>query len=131
MKKLAILILAVIYLGTATGATVNLHYCMGEFAGMELGHSDYGSCSSCGMEKLASADDDCCKDEQKTIKLNDAHKSAQVFFELGLISPSIVHMSHVVSSFALPTITESYPLVNAPPRQTHAPVYLSTRSIRI
>ncbi len=131
MKKAAILILTILYLGSATGASVNIHYCMGEFSGWELGHDEGGPCDSCGMEKGASADSDCCRDEHKSIKVSDVHKSAQVYIDLLQVQPieaedHNIHIPSVISS-----ITERYPLINAPPGAVSESCYLLYRSIRI
>lgn len=51
MKKVLAFILLFVYLGTSTGATVRLHYCMGELAGWGLKDVPSETCGSCGMEK--------------------------------------------------------------------------------
>ena len=51
MKKFITAILAVLYLGTSSGATIHMHYCMGKLADWGLGHQNSKTCGNCGMEK--------------------------------------------------------------------------------
>ena len=67
MKKFVTAILAVLYLGTSTGATVHMHYCMGKLADWGLGHNKSKTCGNCGMEKSEEKDNGCCKDEHKFV----------------------------------------------------------------
>lgn len=86
MKKLVSTILIILYLATSTGATVNIHYCMGEMYSVNLDHSE--NCGKCGMEK---GEGDCCKDETRLIKVKDSHKPIQQDFSfapLYVIAPA-------------------------------------------
>src|SRR5688572_19473604 len=129
MKKLTIFFLAFLYLATASGATVNIHYCMGKFVEIGFGHSDSEECGSCGMTKTTD-ENNCCKEEQKIIKVDNAHKSAETFFNfIQLPSPDLIHSETIIAPL-LPSITHQYPVVNAPPVDKEA-AYLLNRSIRI
>lgn len=64
MKKLLILLTAVLYLGLTSGVMVNIHYCMGRVADVDYGRAADDKCSNCGMEQK----DGCCKTEHKFIK---------------------------------------------------------------
>jgi len=65
MKKLVISLLAIIYMGSSTGATIHVHYCMGKVAGWGFGLADKKQCGKCGMTKVEKEDNGCCKDEQQ------------------------------------------------------------------
>ena len=56
-----------VYFVVSTGFTVNLHYCMDRFHSWELGPTEEDSCATCGMK--TSDSDGCCRDEVKTVKL--------------------------------------------------------------
>lgn len=73
MKKLYIGILAIIYMAVSSGIAVELHYCMGSKAGMELYGSVNEKCGKCGMTENKTG---CCHDEFKFYKINDSHKTA-------------------------------------------------------
>ena len=47
MKKFITAILAVLYLGTSSGATIHMHYCMGKLADWGLGHKNSKTCGQC------------------------------------------------------------------------------------
>lgn len=79
MKRILVTILSVLYMISATGATVHLHYCMGKLVGAAFSHEDEEMCDNCGMEKSASKG--CCKDIHKTIKSGD-HQFAKADFNL-------------------------------------------------
>jgi hypothetical protein len=72
MKKIIVGILAVLYLTVSSGVVMELHYCMGKLAGVELYGGDDDKCSRCGMTEKNSG---CCHDEFKIYKLEDAHKN--------------------------------------------------------
>ncbi len=61
MKKALLLLWTIFYLGTASGAIVHLHYCMGRIIGWGLFESRPGdTCPNCGMHKKPG--NNCCKD---------------------------------------------------------------------
>ncbi len=73
MKKFLVTLLAVLYLGMSSGIAMELHYCMGRLAGIELFSNDNECCTRCGMKEKKGG---CCSDEYKFVKLEDAHKQA-------------------------------------------------------
>jgi hypothetical protein len=72
MKKIYIGILAIIYMAVSSGIAVELHYCMGSKAGIELFGSANEKCGKCGMTEKETG---CCHDEFKFYKLSDSHKN--------------------------------------------------------
>jgi hypothetical protein len=80
MKKIFILFIAILYLGTASGVVMNIHYCMGKISSVNFGHEkdhEDGSCSKCGMDKT---ENHCCKDETQYVKLSDSHQASSTDF---------------------------------------------------
>jgi hypothetical protein len=79
MKKLIVAIVAFLYLGVSSGIAMEIHYCMGEKAGVEFYGNKNEKCGKCGMTEKKG----CCNDEHKFYKLNDSHKnvSNDVSFE--------------------------------------------------
>ncbi len=69
MRNFLVTILALVYLATTTGATLHMHYCMGKIYSVDLIKKE--GCSKCGM----AANDGCCNDELKVIKVKDNHQS--------------------------------------------------------
>ena len=77
MRKVLAITLAFVYLFIASGVVVSVHYCMGEVAGVAIGHSDADTCGSCGMDNSG-----CCHDDVSVVKIQDSHAmvNAQVDF---------------------------------------------------
>lgn len=75
MKKLASTILILIYFTFSAGATLHLHYCMGEFVGVSFEETNTGTCAGCGMNE-AKDQSDCCNDVQVSVKVTDTHYSS-------------------------------------------------------
>lgn len=128
MKRILVSILAVFYLASSVGATVQLHYCMDKFIDWSLLKRDGDKCDKCAMEK----DGGCCKDENKYVKNNIDQKVAEstshliqmaaVAAPVGLIYPS----EHYLSS-----LIQEYPISNAPPRNNGVGIYILNNVFRL
>ena len=73
-------------MGSSTGASIHMHYCMGKLAGWGFGHNDTEQCGKCGMKKTVKKNS-CCKDEQKFLKFNADQKSTESVFQLQQLMP--------------------------------------------
>ncbi len=129
MKKIIVSILAFLYITTSTGATMNMHYCMGLLADWDIGQSTPTKCSKCGSE---TKDNGCCKDEHRFLKSQPDQKITESSFQLIKIiavalPPSFVEMAYN----HIPTLTENNPLSNAPPRTSDVAVYIRNCSFLI
>ncbi len=125
MIKLITVIFAVLYLGTSTGATVHMHYCMGELADWGLGHNKSKTCSNCGMEKSDEKDNGCCKDEHKFVKNDTDQKTAQVSFDLMQIVATALPVSFIeIPAANFTKVKEENPFSHAPPRSNGVAVYI-------
>ena len=78
MKKAVIAILALLYIVTASGIVVNLHYCMGKLASVEYGIDTHETCGKCGMKDTPG----CCETESKVVKVQDEHQWAKAGMEI-------------------------------------------------
>jgi hypothetical protein len=58
---------------SSSGLAIELHYCMGRLAEVELPGEEHERCSLCGMKDQAG----CCHDELKFYKLEDSYKHIQ------------------------------------------------------
>jgi hypothetical protein len=72
MKKILIAIVALVYMTVSTGIAMELHYCMGRFAGADVFGARGKACTLCGMTEKKNG---CCHDEYKFVKLEDSHKN--------------------------------------------------------
>ena len=131
VKKFIVTILALVYIGSSTGATVYMHYCMGKLADWGLGHNKSKTCGQCGMEKNDEKDNGCCKDENKFVKNTADQKIVESQFQLIQIAVSLP-----VSFFEIPandfrSVTEENPISHAPPRSNGIAVYILNRTFLI
>ena len=123
MKKVFAAIVLLAYFTVSTGFTVNLHYCMSQFASWDIGHSENEKCGTCGMKVKKSSG--CCKNEVKVVKLQQDVISAPAVtynfsiaalsihsFELLSIAPSILEREYVS------------PLAHGPPLLSEQDIYL-------
>jgi hypothetical protein len=118
MKKISIIIAAVVYFAVSSGMIVNLHYCMNRFASADFSLvSGKNQCGKCGMHKAASQG--CCHDEIKLIKLqDDQHKAPFVSFDFALFQGATVVPSQFI-------ITPFYNADETNHHQQHSPPLLS------
>ncbi len=140
MKKILVAILAFIYITTAMGATVHLHYCMDKLVSWGFGHEKSGkkSCLYCGMEKSATdkhcgkESNGCCKDEQKIIKLENDQKISEASFQLSQIPVEAITPVFSDYSFEnVSSLTEEYPVTHAPPRTQNVALFVLNCVFRI
>jgi hypothetical protein len=90
MKKAWVTILLLIYFTVSSGFVVNLHYCMGDFAGVELGAPNDKECGKCGMAVQKKAG--CCHDEVKVVKVAQEQPAATFAqFHFGVAKALPVH----------------------------------------
>lgn len=132
MKRFFVAILALLYMVSTTGATIYIHYCMGEQVGASLAHHDEHHCSKCGM-KRSTSDNGCCKDENKTYKASD-HQLAKVGVELHVPLLAVVPTFHTYTYPRSSVIAccRATPLTHAPPWVgSSAPIFIQIRNIRV
>jgi hypothetical protein len=59
-------------MAVSCGIAIEVHYCMGKKAGVELYGSSNEKCGKCGMTEQKTG---CCHDEHKFYKLDNSHKT--------------------------------------------------------
>lgn len=117
MKKIYLGILAVLYMAVSSGMAIELHYCMGKKAGMDLYGSANDKCGKCGMTEKKTG---CCHDEYKFYKLNDSHKT--VSNDINFAAPSFaVFNYHFIYNWQTPDNTALISQKNNSPPDYTAP----------
>lgn len=131
MKKLVTVFIALIYFTFSTGATVHLHYCMGEYISASLFDTNKGVCDNCGMNESGN-NNDCCQDVQVKAKISDSHHVSPLYYCPE--TPSII----VPPSFTISTQVRIYATVPTtffaqphPPSGLSHPLFIQYRNIRI
>lgn len=128
MKKIFIAILAILYLGTSSGATVHFHYCMGKLVDWgvwDSKHTGTAKCDNCGMIRGQKDAKKCCKDVTRQVKLTDNHKVAKLAYTFLELPAAIVPLGFL--EFTTTTyfqVTEALPFGHAPPRTGSAAIYI-------
>ena len=103
------------------GVAMEIHYCMGKKAGVELFGSQSEKCGKCGMTEKTTG---CCHDEHQFYKLDDSHKN--ITNNLNFTTP----VTEV--DFCHPAFTWQLPVKNAVAVVTnHSPPAYSGPSVNI
>ena len=131
MKKLLVTILAIVYLGTSSGAMIHLHYCMGKLAETSFSKDTNKTCSKCGM-KVSQKKSGCCKDESRFVKNSTDQKASISHYEFFQTDCQLEQApSYIVPEevFGNQLVVAHAP--HAPPDQQGSPVYLRVCSFLI
>lgn len=132
MKRFFLTLMAFFYLAVASGAGVNLHYCMGELVDWSLTDSEKHACDFCGMEKKKSSEKSCCKDVQHQAKVDQAQKAnAQIYkFEQSVfVLPQLKPLESYLSPIT--EIVSHEARSNAPPLGQRTPIFIKNCTYRI
>lgn len=132
MKKLLAISFALLYLVSSAGATLTMHYCMGELADWSVGSQESKICGGCGMEKSQETDNGCCSDEQRLLKNSSDQKAIDLsfsFLKCQVEAPWVVPPFY--SFPAIVAVSGELPLSHAPPRSGLVASFILFHSIRI
>ena len=112
---------AVLYTLITSGFTVNVHYCMGELASIDLHESHDNSCSKCGMPVKG----DCCQDEAKWLKVDDSQMAAQAFAGLthSIIAIPVTLQPAWLQTAPVQPVLQAWVPHHAPPPGTAVPLF--------
>ena len=125
MKKLLVAIFALLYLGTSIGATVQMHYCMGNLADWGIGDKESKSCNKCGMQKTAKKSHHCCNDKQHFVKITTDQNAFETAFQAAHSIAIAMPVSFFeILSIDLLSVTEANTISHAPPRLNGLAVYI-------
>lgn len=128
MKKLFAFLLIILYTTASSGVVLNVHYCMGKLASVEVDNFSSKLCK-CGMKQTESG---CCHSELKVIKLSNAHKGsiANIHFQNSFeAAPAKAFTAlHV---FQEPINGHEKPLANGPPIMASNKLYKELCVFRI
>jgi len=130
MKRIFVTILSILYMASAIGTTIHLHYCMGKPVSASLVHKKGDTCYKCCGKK--SNNKGCCKDEQKTFKTGD-HQFANLAFDfshyqVATLLPSRFSFSETICTSGINLLAKAH----APPALWRTcPIYVQVRNFRI
>lgn len=89
VKKFLAVMLCVVYATASSGATLNFHYCMGKFIGLDVTAPISAKCSNCGMTKENRKG--CCNDKHATFSLQKDQLASHIN---NLSNNFFVYLSH-------------------------------------
>ncbi len=123
VKKFLSTILIILYCTTITGATIQMHFCMGDLVERNFFHNEEKPCSKCGMEKEKSENSGCCSHENEFVKLDNSQLSPEVSISILQTLSQAISFSYIEMVVHFSSITEGNPSVNAPPDITAVAIY--------
>lgn len=126
MKKFLAFILAIVYLSSSIGATINIHYCMGKKYAAEL--INHNKCGKCGAKNKEPG---CCKTEHRFFKIKDNHVMA-ARISSPFVPFALIHSfgaAFRIYAFVSPQVLINS--VHAPPLYSGIPAYISNCIYRI
>lgn len=130
MKKFLITILAFVYLAVSSGATINVHYCMGKLKNWDLMNKQGAKCDSCGMDKTGHQG--CCKDQHKTLNIEKDQKITEASFQfLNITSDGTQLRYSDLPLIYASAIVLSNPVAHAPPPLGTVPIFILNCHFRI
>jgi hypothetical protein len=122
VKKLFLFILTFMYMAVSSGIAMEIHYCMGERAGVDFYKNSNDRCGRCGMKNQDKSG--CCSDDHLFLKIDDSHQKAVNNIDFTL-QTEMVQVTLPVFDWNLP-LRESVAQVN-----NHAPPDIPTLPARI
>lgn len=124
MKKFLTLILALLYMGTSTGATVHMHYCMEKLVDVSLWHSEDAHVCDKSCCK------NCCKDVHQTIKLEkDQQLTVKTVLAMQAVSMAAAFPVTTLPVYEIPA--PAPPADPAPPPRQQVPAHVLHCHFRI
>ncbi len=131
MKKLLLTILAFVYLGVSTGATIHIHYCMGKLVNVGLIDKSSARCDKCGMATKQQGKG-CCHDEQHFVKVEKDQNTATAAYQLMQLPSFAVTTNYFeLSQISIGAFVQEHPVSNGPPVKRLIPIFLLNRNFRI
>ena len=132
MKKVFVVIFALIYMTTSVGASFHMHYCMGEFADWGWGHNNSKTCNSCGMKISDEKYAGCCGDKYQFLKNDTDQKTTETIFQLAQSIAVTLPVSRVsIDLIDLPSLTVINPIDHGLPRSSPVAFYILNRNFLI
>lgn len=132
MKKFLTAILAVMYLTSSAGATMHMHYCMGDLVNTEWGAKDHKDCCCNRTDGTHKPGDGCCDDVNHFYKdIAPQLAAANVLFIAQSFSPAVPVSGTIFYDFRLYSGTKADLWSHIPPRLPGIPILLFKQSFLI
>lgn len=125
-----ITILSFLYITISSGATINIHYCMGKLVGWDINHSSTDKCEVCGMH--SSAKKGCCQNTQKILQIEKDQKASESIFHF-VNTGALLFTIHYTElpDYSLVALRMQQPIAHAPPESGSVPDFIRFCNFRI
>ena len=129
MKKIVVTILIVLYFPTSIGATIRMHFCMGELISWSLNtQKENGKCSKCDMK----CKQGCCEEKSQVVKIDKDQKLAKASFEFSKLIFQVEPTIYQKWQALIISITVfDFPKANAPPDNGKVPLFVRNSAFLI
>lgn len=126
MKRIASILLMLLYLVPSIGVTVSKHYCGGKVTSVSFSPIKMGHKCPCGSKKMKKG---CCKDEAAFFKLSDEQQKTQ---QLARNVVKITDFQSAISSnlafyHEAPPLSTLFNRSSHPPDNLKLPLYIRYR----
>jgi hypothetical protein len=113
----------------SSGIAMEIHYCMGEKAGIDYYKNTDDKCGRCGMKEQNKKG--CCSDDHKFVKIQDSHQQADNLLNFGITEIAFVS-SFITYDWTLPVENAAGFLANhSPPLYAKPPARILHGIFRI
>lgn len=129
MKKALVSILLFIYTLAVSGASVDLHYCMGKFIGLDFDYSLKKDCHNCGMPAIDKKG--CCNNKQIQVKVDGDQQATYNNISLENDYILIIPAYKVIDDIIINLKSVAHPSIHSPPLAENKPTYLLNCNFRI
>lgn len=129
MKKILVVILLITYAFASSGASVDLHYCMGKLIGWDFDYSSKNDCRNCEMK--TKPDKGCCDNKQINSKIDKEQQAACNTISLSSDLVAILAVYSITNDALFKSSAIANPSIHGPPLITPAPLYLFHCNFRI
>jgi hypothetical protein len=119
VKKIFLSILTMMYMTVSSGIAMEIHYCMGEKAGVDFYQLSDEKCGKCGMKEQNKKG--CCSDEHQFYKLEDSHKKAVADYSFQIGEIAIVHTYPTFDWQVATNASTAQPVGHSPPDYLQPP----------
>ena len=122
MKRVFVSILLFTYAFASSGASVDLHYCMGKLIGLDFDYSSKKQCGNCNMPVKDTKG--CCNNKQLQVKIDTDQQLTQNKISLSNDFTAIVPGWAIVNNILYDSATIVHPSIHGPPFISYTPLYL-------
>ena len=129
MKKILVAILLFTYSFAASGASVELHYCMGKLIGWDFEYTSKNDCRNCGMKTKPAKG--CCDNKQIQAKVDKDQQAAYNNILLASDHFAIIPAYTIIEDVLVNAKSIVHPSIHAPPPLSDTPSYLLNCNFRI